>query len=300
MIQIEPGTPETSKPTVLIENLFADGTLVASSEAANAQAANAVDGKTFDFWTPTVMPATFTVTLGASDAADCLCFAAHNLGSQGATLTLEQWDGGGWIAVATVAPTDDSTIMVLFPEVSSDQWRLNISGATAPSIGQASLGKRIVMPVGIVGDYTPTDWGERLDLLGGKTRSGQFLGQRIRARGAETTVNIGRMDRSWYLSTGRVFQSYYNSGQSFFFAGWPNTLPNDVAMCWRPPRSRETHGRITEQNWAAFSFDVECYVPTNVSVAVVTGDNLELEGDVSGNLELEGDASGNLELEGTF
>lgn len=267
MIQIEPSAQDTSKPTVLIENLFAEGTLTASTEAVGAEAANAAHEGTFDFWTPTAMPATFAVDMGVARDADCLCIAAHDLGSKGATLTLETWNGAGWDAGPSIAPTDDSTIMVLFPLATNDQWRLSISGPTAINIGYAALGRRIVLP-GIVGDYTPTDWGERIEVLGGLTQSGQFLPQRVLSYGAETTVNLGRIEKNWHKQKGRAFQRHYDEGRAFFFAGWPDVLADDIAMCWRGERRQEMRTSIIEAHWMAMSFDVDCYVPTGLTYSV--------------------------------
>ncbi len=266
MIEIDVSATETSKPTVLTGNLFADGTLSPSSAEPGAEAGNVTSGGTHDFWTASTMPATLTVTLAAPAEADCCAIAAHNLGTIGARIDVQRWDGAAWITEATANPTDDSTIMVLFGALTSDQWRIRLSNTPSmPTIGVAMLGKRLIFPISIVGDYVPTNWGERIEVLGGKTISGQFLPQRIKGYGAETTVNIGRVDYTWHESIGLVFARHYNEGRPFFFAGWPEQLVNDVAFCRRSQNARELRAGIGEGYYASPSFDVECYVPPAVT-----------------------------------
>lgn len=260
-IQIESGATDTAKPMVLMENFFALGTVTASTEATDAEAENAFDGNTFDFWQPTALPATFEVDMGSADTADCLAIAAHDLGTQSATLYLETFNGSTWDIEATVTPTDDSTIMVLIPATLAQRWRIRITGSTMPSIGHMALGSRIVFP-GIVGDYTPTHWAETVEVLGGNSQSGQFLPARHIRKGASTTVPLGRIDRSWWETNGQAFATFYNEMQSFFFAGWPSVLSDDVALCRRMERSQELRATIVERNWVSVSFEVGAYVAT--------------------------------------
>lgn len=259
MIHIEAGATDTGKPCVLLENHFATGTLAASTEATDYDVENAVAENTYDGWQPTAMPAEMSVVLGASDAADCVAIAAHNLGSKGATVIVEYMDGS-WTEAASFTPTDDSTILILFPEQSSDEWRIRLTGSDEPTINFIMLGKRLVFPSGIVGDYTPTDWGARIDVLGGQSRSGQFLGQRIVRRGADTRVDVGRVPLSWYLADGLPFPQHYNEGRLFFYAGWPANLSNDLALCWRDERGGEIRPVISASDWVSLSFNVSCYV----------------------------------------
>lgn len=261
MIHIETGVTATAKPMVLVENLLASGTLTASTAATGFEGANAVANSTYDGWQPTTMPATLSVALSAADSADCIGIAAHNLGTSGATVIVEYLDGT-WQEAASYAPADDSTIIILFPEQSSDEWRIRLTGATAPTINFVMLGKRIDFAAGIVGDYVPTNWAAEVEILGGETVSGQFLGQRVIRRGAEARVNVGRVARTWAETTGQAFFDRFNNGLPFFFAGWPAGLPNDVAMCWRGELGREINPTIGEGGFVNIAFDARCYVAT--------------------------------------
>ncbi|MCP3658560.1 MAG: discoidin domain-containing protein, partial [Herbaspirillum sp.] len=130
MIYID-GTPyDTNKPTVLFENLFADGALTGTAGvSAGFGPENAITGSTADFWYPDtgVTYPIIRVDLASSSPANCLVIAAHNFADEGAKFQLEYSQDGGttWAdATSWITPSDNSTIMVLFDEVSGNAWRL--------------------------------------------------------------------------------------------------------------------------------------------------------------------------------
>lgn len=260
MIQIESGTTDTANPMVLIENLFAVGVIGPSSEESGFEAENVAAENTFDGWKPVSTPGDLQVQLTTAAPANAIGVAAHNLGSKGATLVVQYNPGSGWIILAEHTPVDDSPILILFPEQTSDLWRIRVLGAEVPTINYLMLGKRVVFATGIIGDYTPTNWGETLEILGGETNGGQFLGQRIIRRGAETRVSLGRVTKASFALGGEAFFKHYNQGKAFFFAGYPAGLLNDVALCWRPENMREINPAISEADWVGISFGVRCHV----------------------------------------
>lgn len=259
-VVIETGALNTSKHAILVENILSANSMTASSGASDAPISNAVDGATFDFWTPTAMPADFTSNPGVASSADCMGVVAHDLGSKGVTIDLDYWDGASWVDIFDVSPADNATLMVVFPEVSATQFRATFTGSAAFSIGHMALGKRLAVPSGIVGDYAPPNWSKRSETLGAVSNSGQFLNQRVVRRGAATSISLGRVARSWFEQDGLAFQEAYNDGSPFFFAGWPDTLADDVAFCRRPGGGGSMQAPIIEKDWVSLSFEVESYV----------------------------------------
>ncbi|WP_226780350.1 hypothetical protein [Oceaniglobus trochenteri] len=243
MIHIEDFPAALNRPHVLYRNAFSEGTVTYSAGAATGP--NAIDGNTYDAWAPGAVPATASVTLGAAEYIDCLGLAAHTLAANGNTVTVEYLDGS-WLEAASFTPESDEPIMAVWPAVKAAQWRVRFSGGTAPLIGVMQLGKRLVFDRGIVGDYTPTNWGRTVEVLGGDTLGGQFLGQRIIRRGGETSVSFGSLEREWFEAQAAEFVRHYDDAKPFFFAGAPGAVPNDLAYCWRPDRSGELRPRYIE------------------------------------------------------
>ena len=259
MIVISGYPSSLKKPCVLYGNAFVDGTTTyTSNEAAGP---NAIDGNTYDAWTPGSLPATISTTLAAPSRLDCLCIAAHTLAATGTTLTLEYYNGTTWVEIEAFSPTTGGPVMLIFEPITATQWRVTFSGGTVPAIGVIALGKRLTMATGIAGDYNPTNWARTVDVLGGDTMGGQFLGQRIVRRGGQTRIPFGSIDREWFDTNAVAFIDHYNDAKPFFYAGGPRTVPNDLAYCWRPEGASEAARTLIEAGaLVRLSLDVAFHV----------------------------------------
>lgn len=232
MIHINPDATSIAEASVLYRNVLAEGALSASSETADGFAANALGPQTFDFWTPTSVPATLAVTLDAPVACDACAIIAHTLGSAGATIEVQHHDGSGWVTAQSVTPDDDRDLLLLFGEATSTQWRIRITDAVA-SVGVVMIGPRLLIPFGVVPDYTPINLARSVQLGPHITRGGQFLGNRVLRMGAGTSIQLAPQERWWIEQDAKPFIAHYNSGKPFIWAGCPELLPEDMAYCWR-------------------------------------------------------------------
>lgn len=232
MIYIERTEVATDKaPLVLWDNIFLDGTVTASTEAADAPVENALTDSTWDYWQPTTTSGTVSLTLGSSTTASALGIAAHDLGSKGATVTVKR----GATTVATVNPTDDTPILILFASASSTTWSVEITGAIAAfSIGNMILGVPTVFESGVVPAYTPLYMSETVELLQNQSLGGQFFQNRVIRKSAETSIQLNILERSFIEgATFQNFRNYYNDGSAFYWAAGPSVFEDDVAFCRR-------------------------------------------------------------------
>ena len=220
-------------PLVLWDNILLDGTVTASTEATDAPIENALTDSTWDYWQSDtgITSGTVSLSLGSSTTASALGIAAHDLGSKGATVTVKR----GATTVATVNPTDDTPILILFASGSSSTWSVVITGASAAfSIGNLSLGVPLVFESGIVPSYTPLYMSEDIELLQNTSLGGQFFQNRIIRKSAESSINLNILERSFVEgATFQNFRNYYNDGRTFFWAGGPSVFEDDVAFCRR-------------------------------------------------------------------
>lgn len=260
-IKIEYNAPSPKKPMVLYDSVFARGTLTASSEAVGGDVANALDEQTSDYWTATTDSSNMTVELPVAERVDCLAIAAHNMATEGATVAVQRSENGtSWTTVSTVTPTTDDVVLVLFKPVVALWWRIVVTGG-ACNLGIVRLGSRLVFPSGINTGYTPINLARRIEVQGGITVGGQFSGQRIIRRGANTTVSVAPMDRSFVDNDMAAFHLHYDEARSFFWAGGPSIMPNDVAYCWRPATGGEIRPMYVESGeLAEFSMNIEAFV----------------------------------------
>ena len=232
MIYIERTEVATDQaPMVLWYNVLLDGTVTASTEATDAEVENLLTDSTFDYWRPTTTSGTISLSLGSSKTISAVGIAAHDLGTRGATVTVK----AGITTLATVVPTDDSTIIILVASTAGTAFSVEITGATAaPSIGNLFMGVPLVFESGIVPSYTPLWMAEEIELLQNQSLGGQFFQNRVVRKSANTSVNLNILDRAFI--EGAPFQSFrehYNTGKSFFFAAGPSVFEKDGSYCRR-------------------------------------------------------------------
>lgn len=232
MIQIEPGATDTGLPMILWQNVLAQGTLAASSEAPDGFGTNALGPQTYDYWTPTSVPATLAVTLASARQCDACAIFGHTLASAGATLQVQHWNGSTWVTVATATPTTDEPLLFIFPAVSSTQWRIRLTGAVA-SISIAMIGKRLVVPGGVQTGYVTLDMAKSIELIASSSVTGQFFPSRVNRKGAQTTISFATQEREWIEAEATGFIDHFNGGGTFAWAGAPDLLPRDLGYCRR-------------------------------------------------------------------
>lgn len=265
MITIENGAFDGSAPTALYENLFTEGTLTGTG-STGFEVANAVTGTTWDFWRPpSAAVASIQVVLSTSQIADCAFIAAHDLFTNSAQVRVQYSTNGGttWInATDWITPADNEAIMLLFPEFTGNAWRIQQRNGPA-NIGVAMVGKKLAFESGIDGRRVGFVHGHKVEVMGGNSVGGQFLGQRVRRRGGNIRVRFPWLTTPWVTDNMIPFERHYNDGIPFAFAGNPAYDADDLAYCWRPDNGSELRPNYVENGRAAeITMAMEYYVET--------------------------------------
>ena len=258
MIHIDPSAVAIRDAFVMHRNVLAEGALSASSAAADGAAANALGPQTYDFWTPTAVPATLAVTLASAVECDCAAIIAHNLGSKGATVEVQRHNGSTWISVQSVTPEDDSDIFMLFEGVEASQWRIRVTGAVA-SIGVAMIGPRLLIPKGALPDYVPIYRALNVELMTSVTLGGQYVGSRRRRTSAGASIQLYQQELDWVEVEFDPFIEHFNAGLPFVWASCPDDLPRDAAYCWRAGPTIQPSLSFGAR-FVAISMEVSAYV----------------------------------------
>ena len=265
MIYIQPGAVyDTDRPTVIYDNLFTQGALTGTA-AAGFPKENAFTGSTWDYWQAVDdTTRTIGVDLSSQEDADCLFIDAHDAATVGAEFRVRySTDGGSSYSTATdwIAPTDNSPIMVLFPSRTGNSWQIQTRNGPA-KVGVIMLGPKLAFEYG-VNDMVSFRHGERIEVMGGNSLGGQFLGQKIRRKGGNTSLSFPWLSANWVNNDMAMFEDHYNSGLPFGFALRPDYDADELAYCWRPDNGGELRPQY-QQNGQAFTMNmqVEYYVAT--------------------------------------
>lgn len=261
-IQIETGATDRKKPLILYQNIFETGTVTVSSETSDGDGANALEDTTFDFWTAGDASASISVDYGSAVECDCFAIAAHTLGTVGATVSVSSSDDGVTYssALAEVTPTDDETIIAVFFPVTARYWRISITDGPS-SIGVLKLGRHLLIDGGVINGHVSIAHAKKIELLNSTSIGGQYLGNRIKRIGANTTIDFGFLDSDFVDTTMREFEDHYNSGRTFFFAANPAFMPDNIGYCWRPEGAGELRPSYEEGGeLMSVSMEVSAYV----------------------------------------
>jgi hypothetical protein len=152
-------------PRLLFHNVYALGTVTASSTASGYLASNITDwrpGAAFSWKANvTTSPATLSVTV-ASTSVDTIFIAGHNLGSQGKDVTVSLTSPSS-VSIGTIASTWGTKYwMAGFSTATGTTFTLSLAAsggfASAPQIGVVVLGKALEMPMGIQQGHDLKGW----------------------------------------------------------------------------------------------------------------------------------------------
>jgi len=225
---------DANAPAIGWASIMPGGLITASTQETANPAANVADGLTWDFWRPVSgdTAAWLAVDVTYPALVDYAGIAAHNLGSIGATITVQAWIDGVWQDVHEIVPEDDRPIMALFSETEASQWRIALSGYTGqPSVGIVNIGQAMRLQRNIYVGHSPINLSRNTNIKPNISMGGQFLGRSIQRRGAETSIVIGNLTPEWYRETFDPFVQYARTG-AFFWSWRPSDYENEVGYVW--------------------------------------------------------------------
>lgn len=227
---------DANRGAIGYESIAPDSTITASTEATGYEAANVADGLTWDFWRPLDgdTAAWIAFDYGSLVSVDYVGIAVHNLGSIGASVTVQAYIGGMWQDVHEFTPTSDAPLMALFEALEAQEWRLVLSGYTAydtPSIGVVNIGTAMRFQRNIYVGHTPITMGRNTNIKPNLSNTGQFLGRSVERRGAQTNIALNNLTPDWYRETFEPFAQYAITG-AFFWMWRPDDYPEEVGYVW--------------------------------------------------------------------
>jgi len=154
-------------PKLLYDNALAGagGTLAAGSTDAGTQynVANLIDGRTHTLWKGANASDNFVQITGLSPtlAIDSIGIVGHNLGTIGADVDVQQWNGSSWIAIAGAGPWSPTSDKPFFRTWSSSPlrtgFRINLTSmSAAPQIAVLIIGTHFTFEWWLQAGWDPT------------------------------------------------------------------------------------------------------------------------------------------------
>lgn len=198
---------------------------------------------TYDAWiaTPSAGQAALVVNFGTPQAVSMFAFAAHNLASVGASVTLERsTDGVSWTAeTPTLAVASNDPVALRIKEAAFQYWRLNITGAAGNvQIATTWLGAELIIPQRIYQGFSPRITPQAIDLRSNVSEGNNYLATAYIIRGSALSVSFTHIGPSFIRSASWVqFQQKWNIGSPTFFAWRPNKY-GDLYYAWRTQGAR--------------------------------------------------------------
>lgn len=219
----------------------------ASGSASGADPDWVTDGETWSVWQGSGASVSLTITFASTYTTGYAALAAHNIGSTGASVSLQtSTDGNTFTAPSGItahSPDDDSAIVWLFGNASIRAVRFVFSGGSAaPQVAVAQAGEVLEFPrlANFVG--LPISESERVSYRHQQSITGDVLGRAVQGAHLEFQVVIQHLPETFRTATGDItwkgFKAHIEATGPFFVIPKASSYPDDVAYarCTEQPR----------------------------------------------------------------
>lgn len=205
------------------------GTVTVSTEAAGFEGINAANELTWTYWKPTAVPATWQLSFTSATVSYC-AIASHNIGTVGASVTLQEWDGAGWVGLfATDTPTDNSPILWLFDARTTDQLRIRVTNAIA-TIGVVWFGNVLEFPQKCVWSGSlPFNEAVNAVYTDNVSDGGHVLDRFATRKAGSCQMTINNISETWAAANLPALQSHMQA-LPVFMADRPLDYPKSVVF----------------------------------------------------------------------
>ena len=166
----------------------------------------------------------------SSSEVDTWSVFGHNLGTNGATISLDRYNSGGWTRIDTVTPSDDSTIFRRITAVSDTRFRVVIADPSSDDeIYHVSVGKGVQLKPLNTGFRPPMF--EQLKPKNSVNRHGVLLGRSVSRVSRQLNIKQAAITASELYSD---FKGWLDHAAlyPFMFCWDYENYPGDSVFCW--------------------------------------------------------------------
>jgi hypothetical protein len=226
-------TVGTNEPLNHARILYATLTGTVSGDGTNpSYAANNYTSQRWELATGTN---NWNLTTTSDAEIDCVFIAAHNLSGKIITVQTSNTVGGAYTTRATLTPSDNSTIAILFNNSGTAytirELRVSINDGSNIAVGIIKAGKAMQMPIPIYGGHRPLNLNRVTEAQQQFSETGQWLGRIIKRRAVTTSYDWEYLSASWYDTYFEPFAKTLPL-EPFCIAGNPSKITSDVGFVW--------------------------------------------------------------------
>ncbi len=225
-----------AKPRFYYDNRLDDAVPVASSTAAgDFNVLNLRDWRPFTWWKPNAMPGTVTVDCGAAKAADYALVYGHTLFTAGATVNIRGSTdnfAASNVLVATSTPASNDPILFSFASQAFRYWRVEVTGAAAPSLAIAAIGAMLEATVYLDGMFNPADRIPQGQV--NTNENGAPIGSAILFESWSAQILLPNVTWSWARNTFIPAWKARLRGTPFGFCWEADLYPGDIRLVMAP------------------------------------------------------------------
>lgn len=220
------------RPIIGYDNLLTNSAATVASDGTNG--ANAYDWRTDDSWTTGAASGYLRTTFGSTQPMNYVAVVGHDLGTNGATVKMQRWNGASYddIAGSSYTPPDDTAFMLIFDNVDALRYQFVVTtGGTAATIAVVSFGQRLELERGITSEYTPPTLSRQDTYYNNVAHSGAFVGRALVRSGITGSLALQNLSKSWVRVDLDPFITASRT-QGWFILWNHNEHPNEVGYCW--------------------------------------------------------------------
>lgn len=188
-------------------NWIDGGTVAASSTDPSYFADAPLNTLTYEKWKPNGSSSeTWEYNHGFSVTCDYCALAGHTLGTSGATLAVQYYDGSAWqdlISAQTVP--NNGPIYCIFEPTAAQRWRILVNGGQ-PTIGVIKFGGSMVMLQDIYAGHIPASFAQQPIRRTNFSEAGETLGTAVSRRYSVTPFSWDRLPHWWMTANWVNFQ----------------------------------------------------------------------------------------------
>ena len=218
---------------VLYDNIFnQDGATVTYSDEVDNSGPYAHDMLLYDRWMHGLSAGYpyIEVTLLASYEIDTWSIFGHNLGTNGAYITLQRYDSGYWTIIDGVYPTDDKAIFRRIAAINDTRFRVYInSPSSSDEVYHICIGKSLQLKPLNVGFIPPMF--EQFSATNSVNQHGVLLGRSVSKTTRDLTIKQAAITTAELYSDYKGWLDHVVKYPFIFCWDYAN-YPGDSVFCW--------------------------------------------------------------------
>jgi len=233
-----------NRPRLGWKNYASSTTTTVTSESDSNPFQNIFNPSTAYFWEAAdTSEQVIELTLADNLPCDYIGIARHNF-DQDTEIKIELAIGGAFFVFYDWSSVSSSqAIMWLFNPETISGARISIRNNSNPvRIAVLNIGETLVFHQNLYVGHTPITMGIKTVTLGGRSESGQYLGEIVKSEAASTEVSLTNIPPDFYRETyGQILSE--RPRRPFFFAWRPETYRNEIGYCWITGSPRPENAR---------------------------------------------------------